>query len=208
MREVTHEADCGSKLSREIRSCLSEVAVGVSKLQISSAIIQDTTSAISDSTATRDKKDLLDKICSVDYLQQHRDAIVRHQDGTGDWFLQDPKYQAWISSSRGTLVCPGAPGAGKTIMAALIIEQNLRAARSARRPVAFMYYNYKAQDQQTLRHTLETVLRQVVDGLPEVPRSVSKLFSQTPSTDEIKDILRELLKDCEKLVIVTDALDE
>jgi hypothetical protein len=90
MREVTHEADCGSKLSREIRSCLSEVAVGVSKLQISSAIIQDTTSAISDSTATRDKKDLLDKICSVDYLQQHRDAIVRHQDGTEIGFYKTP----------------------------------------------------------------------------------------------------------------------
>jgi Cdc6-like AAA superfamily ATPase len=184
------------------------LATGISNLQIDNGTIQDTTFAILDATSTRRKKELLDKICSIDYLQQHRDAIARHQDGTGNWFLQDPKYQAWTSSSRGTLCCPGAPGAGKTIMAALIIEQNLRAARSARRPVAFMYYNYKAQDQQTLRHTLETILRQVVDDLPEVPRSVSKLFSRTPSTEEIKDVLRELLKDCEELTIVTDALDE
>jgi Cdc6-like AAA superfamily ATPase len=181
---------------------------GISKLQIGNTTIQDTTFSILDATSARKKKELLDKICSVDYLQQHRDAIVRHQDGTGKWFLQDPKYHDWTSSSRGTLVCPGAPGAGKTIMAALIIEQKLRAVRFARQPVAFIYYNYKRQDQQTLRHTLETILRQVVDGLPTSPESVIELFSQTPSTDEIMDILLELLGDCEELTIVTDALDE
>jgi Cdc6-like AAA superfamily ATPase len=181
---------------------------GISKLQLGNATIQDTTVAILDATSSREKKELLNKICSVDYLQQHRDAIIRHQDGTGKWFLQDPKYHDWTSSSRGTLVCPGAPGAGKTIMAALIIEQHLRAAQSARRPVAFIYYSYKRQDQQTLRHTLETILRQVVDGLPTIPEPVAKVFSQTPSIDELKNTLRELLEDCEELTIVTDALDE
>jgi superfamily II DNA or RNA helicase len=119
------------------------VVTGISKLQIGNAIIQDTTVAILDANSAREKKELLDKICSLDYMQQHRDVIIRHQDGTGQWFLQDPKYQAWSGSSRGTLVCPGAPGAGKTIMAALIIEQKLREVRCAQQPVAFIYYNYK-----------------------------------------------------------------
>jgi hypothetical protein len=68
------------------------VAAEVAKLQISNKIIQDKTFTILAATAASEKKELLDKICSVDYLRQHRDFIVRHQDGTGQWFLQDPKY--------------------------------------------------------------------------------------------------------------------
>jgi hypothetical protein len=90
-------------------------------------------------------------------------------------------------------------------MAALFIEQCHRAAQATRRPVAFIYYSYKRQDQQTLRHTLETILRQVVDGLPEAPGSVGKLFSQTPSMEEIQVTLLGLLAGYEGLTIVTDA---
>jgi Cdc6-like AAA superfamily ATPase len=175
---------------------------------MSNTIIQDTTSAISDSTAVRDKKDLLDKICSVDYLQQHRDAIARHQDGTGNWFLRDPIYQAWTSSSRATLVCPGVPGAGKTIMAALVIEQQRRTVLSAQKPVVFIYYDYKRRDQQTLRHFLETILRQLVDAQSDLPEPVKALYENTPSTADIERTLYETVKHLEGMIIVTDALDE
>jgi hypothetical protein len=93
-------------------------------------------------------------------------------------------------------------------MAALIIEEHLRAARSPQRPVAFIYYSYRSRDQQTLRHTLETILRQVVTVLPKIPESVNRLFSYTPSTHEIKTTLQGLLYDCQQLTIVIDALDE
>jgi DNA replication protein DnaC len=150
MQKTPHEANRTSKLSREVKSCLSDVVAEVAKLQISNKIIQDRTFTILAATSASEKKELLDKICSVDYKQQHRDSIVRHQDGTGQWFLQDLKYHDWATPSRGTLACPGPPGAGKTIMAALVIEQCLRTAQATRRPVAFIYYSYKRQDQQTL----------------------------------------------------------
>jgi hypothetical protein len=141
-------------------------------------------------------------------LQPHSDAIKRHHSGTGNWFLLDPIYQSWTKSSCGTLVCPGVPGAGKTIMAALIIEEHLRTARSPQHPIAFIYYSYRSRDQQTLRHTLETILRQIVTVLPEIPESVNRLFSYTPSTHEVRSILQGLLYNCQQLTIVIDALDE
>lgn len=74
----------------------------------------------------------------------------------------------------------------------------------------FVYYNYKRQDQQTLRHTLQTFLRQVVDFLPEIPELLDDFMkdAHTPTTIELESKLDELLKSLKELVIITDALDE
>lgn len=186
------------------------MASGITELRTSNKTLQENTNIILDETYVRQKKELLDKVCSVDYMQQHRDAISRHHHGTGQWFLDDPVYQKWDHSPSGTLTCPGAPGAGKTIMAALVIEKNLRTYHSPKHPVVFIYYNYKSQDQQTLKHTLETILRQIIDVLPAIPASARTIYSNrnTPSTEEIKQVLKGLLESVGRLTVITDALDE
>ena len=186
------------------------MAAGIAELQVSSKVIEHNTTVILDEASARRKRELLDRICDVDYLQQHRDAIARHQHGTGDWFLDEDIYQTWTRSLRSTLVCPGVPGAGKTIIAALVIEQQLRAARASMKPVVFIYFNYKRRDQQTLRHTLQTFLRQVVDSLPQAPKLLDEFTNPayTPTTNELGSILGKLLENIKELTIITDALDE
>jgi hypothetical protein len=205
---TVHSTDSTSRLSLEIRSDLKGVTTGIVDLKIGNSIVQDNTALILDQLSAQRKKELLNKICHVDYLQQHSDFMKRHHSGTGNWFLLDPIYRDWSTSSCGTLVCPGTPGAGKTIMAALVIENLLRAAPCPQHPVAFIYYSYKSRDQQSLRHAIETVLRQVVTVLPKIPDSVERLFSYTPSTHEVGSALRGLLSDGRQLTIVIDALDE
>lgn len=117
-------------------------------------------------------------------------------------------YRDWRMSSHGTLFCPGVPGAGKTMMAALVVEQLLRETHSAQQPIVFVYYNYKRQDGQTLLHTMQAFLRQVVNILPGISKSVEELYGHTPSMEEIKKILLEVLSHDKKLTIVVDALDE
>ena len=198
------------RLSREMNSSLIGLTADITELQVSNKVIQHNTSTILDETSALRKKDLLDRICNVDYLQQHRDAIARHQHDTGDWFLNETIYQTWARSSCATLACPGVSGAGKMIMAALVIEHQLRVARLSRKPVVFIYYNYKRQDQQTLRHTLQTFLRQVVDMFPETPKLIGEFLDskRTSTTQEFKMILKELLEPLGELTIITDALDE
>jgi hypothetical protein len=184
------------------------VTASITNLQVSNKVIRDDTATILDLASDGQKKELLDKICSVDYLQQHRDTMSRHHFGTGYWFLNEASYQDWAHSPRGTLVCPGVPGAGKTVMAALVIENHRRGTPSAQQPVVFIYYSYKRQAQQNLRHILETMVRQLVDTLPGIPASIKKLYDNTPSTDEVKRSLLELLTHPNGLTVVTDALDE
>jgi hypothetical protein len=197
------------------------VQTGIADLQLTTSTIVDTsleiksdTIALRDDTAVRHKRDLMGWICPVDYHVQHQDFIGRHQTGTGQWFLQDAKFQGWDRSKDATLFCPGIPGAGKTIMAALVIDHLLRTQHVAEEPVTFVYCNYKRQSEQSAKHMLSSILRQIIDIQPGVPKLVQVFYTSqtakrtTPSRDEIEQVLEAALKGLQGFTIIVDALDE
>lgn len=157
---------------------------------------------------TRQTAGVLDNICSANYSQQHRDTIAKHHQGTGQWFLEDEKFQTWLNTPNGTLFCPGVPGAGKTIMAALVIEQLLRSVKDPQHPIVFIYCNYKRQTEQSYMHMASTILRQILQVLPRIPQAIYDLSQHTPTLEEITKALHEQLADVQGLTIVIDALDE
>jgi hypothetical protein len=182
-------------------------------VELTSSIRSDTT-ALRDETAVRHKHDLTKWICPADYHVQHQDFIDRHQTGTGQWFLQDTKFQEWDRSKDATLFCPGIPGAGKTIMAALVIDHLLRSQHVADEPVTFIYCNYKRQSEQSAKHMLSSILRQIIDIQPGVPKLVQDFYTShttkrtTLSSGEVKQVLEAVLKNLQGLTIIVDALDE
>jgi Cdc6-like AAA superfamily ATPase len=182
-------------------------------MNTTSSIRSDTT-ALRDDTAVRHKHGLTKWICLADYHVQHQDFIDRHQTGTGQWFLQDAKFQEWNRSKDATLFCPGIPGAGKTIIAALVIDHLLRSQHVADEPVTFIYCNYKRQSEQSAKHILSSILRQIVDIQSGVPNLVQDFYTSytakrtTPSPDEIEQVFGAASKGLQGLTIIVDALDE
>lgn len=181
----------------------------------------DTTSGVENDTAILrhnlaklHKTDLMQWICPVDYHVRYRDFIGRHKSGTGNWFLQDARFQEWDQSKDGTLLCWGHPGAGKTMMTTLVIDHLLRTRHMASHPIVFIYCDYKRQSEQSAKHMLSSVLRQVVDIHPETSDLVQDFYEfhtekrTTPSTDEIKQTLETASKDLDRLTVIVDALDE
>jgi Cdc6-like AAA superfamily ATPase len=218
---LTLRANCISTLSRAIKEDLQSVQTSIAHLKVDTSTIVVATSeiksdmtALRDETAVRHKHDLMRCICPVDYHMQHQDFIDRHQAGTGQWFLQDTKFQGWDRSKDATLFCPGNPGAGKTIMAALVINHLLRSQHVANEPVTFIYCDYKRQSEQSAKHMLSSILRQIIDIQPEVPKLVQDVYAShtkkrtTPSSDEIRQIFDAASKDLNRLTIIVDALDE
>jgi len=208
-------------LSRAIKEDLQSVQIGIADLKVDTSTIVDATSKIKsntttlmDDTVTRLKRDLMRWICPDDHHVQHKDAINRHQTGTGQWFLRDKKFQAWDQPKDATLFCPGIPGAGKTIMAALVINYLLRSQHVADEPVVFIYCNYKRQSEQSAKHMISSILRQIIDIHPGVPKPVQDFYTShvktrtTPSFDEIRQILEAVSRDLRRLTVVVDALDE
>ncbi len=77
---------------------------------------------------------------SEDFAIRQRDIISRHQQGTGRWFLENPKFQSWHAGSTLNLLCPGIPGAGKSFMAAIVV--NFLHSNTADAGVAVLYCSY------------------------------------------------------------------
>jgi hypothetical protein len=69
---------------------------------------------------------ILDWLTPIDYAPQQSDFLSRREVGTGQWLLDSAEFQDWLGTekktAKKTLFCPGIPGAGKTILTAVVID--------------------------------------------------------------------------------------
>jgi hypothetical protein len=72
--------------------------------------------------ASDEQRTILNWLTPIDYAVQHADFINRQQAGTGQWLLDSAEFKAWVDSEKQTLFCPGIPGAGKTILTSIVVD--------------------------------------------------------------------------------------
>ncbi|KAF2678030.1 ankyrin [Lentithecium fluviatile CBS 122367] len=199
---------------------LVKIALQRDHFKLSQAIKDDTHAIKSDLNSVRTHGDnaehrrLLEWISSTDYPAQQSDIIKRRQEGTGQWFLAAPHVATWLSKPQATLFCPGIPGAGKTMVAAIAIDYLLKSVQSSSHGVAYVYCNYKAQEEQDASRMLAAILKQLVQARPSLAEPVERLHKQhadrgtRPSPDEVFSALRDVVSHYSTVYIVVDALDE
>jgi Cdc6-like AAA superfamily ATPase len=157
---------------------------------------------------------IMDWISSTDFQTQQDDTIARRQEGTGLWFVDSPKFINWLHESKQTLFCPGIPGAGKTMMAAITVHHLLQTVRSNTIGVSYIYCNYKAQADQNTTILLATILKQLVRNRLSIADSVTRLYDlhatrkTRPSLEEIFNALQSVLTSYSTVYVIIDALDE
>lgn len=161
------------------------------------------------------KTEILDWLSSSDYGTEQSDLLSKRQPGTGQWFINSNEFQHWLRGRNQSLLCQGIPGAGKTIMASIVIN-HLNSIYYDGRSIntSFIYCNFRRQYQQKPTDFLASLLKQMVwqhGSIPEDLRSIyerHKVLKTRPSSDEILEVLRTVLCSCQKAFIVIDALDE
>lgn len=158
---------------------------------------------------------ILDWLTPFDYGPQQSDFISRRQPGTGLWFLESPEYQAWLGSKGRTLFCPGIPGAGKTILTSIIVNDLFaRFQNDIGIGIAYLYCNFKRRHEQRATDLILSLIKQLCQGRLLLPSSVRNLYNHhirqrtRPSTDEISMVLKSISATYLKVYIVIDALDE
>ncbi|KAL8991285.1 MAG: hypothetical protein Q9169_007902 [Polycauliona sp. 2 TL-2023] len=153
-------------------------------------------------------------ISSTDFAAQQSDIISRRQEGTGVWFLTSPDFRSWLDGPNRTLFCPGIPGAGKTMVAAIAVDHLCNEARNEDVGVAYIFCNYKTQSEQTTVKLAGTILRQLVQQRLSVAKPLTELYNRhigkatRPSWKEILDTLQPVLSEYSRVFVVIDALDE
>jgi hypothetical protein len=150
----------------------------------------------------------------TDFPSQKNDIITRRQEGTGQWFLDSPEFKRWLEGSDKTLFCPGIPGAGKTIMAAIAIDHLCGKIRCDDIGIVYLFCNYKAPTDQSVPSLFAALLKQLVQSRPGIAAPVTRIYDHhskrgsRPSLDEIFGALQSVCSNHAIVYIVVDALDE
>ncbi|KAJ7109033.1 hypothetical protein C8R43DRAFT_905005, partial [Mycena crocata] len=89
---------------------------------------------------------ILEWISSSNVTAKHSSILRVLQPGTGEWLLKTELFTTWLSGSGQALWLSGIPGAGKTVLASLVIEQlhNIQQDQPASCiGLAWVYNDYK-----------------------------------------------------------------
>jgi Cdc6-like AAA superfamily ATPase len=161
------------------------------------------------------RQTILNWITPIDYAPQQSDFISRRQVGTGQWLLDSAEFKAWLQICKKTLFCPGIPGAGKTILTSIVVEELFtRFENDGNIGIAYLYCNYQRKYEQNLGDLFASLLKQFVQEQPSIPDSVKTLYDRhqdkrtRPSLDEILGVLQSVAATYSKAFIIVDALDE
>ncbi|KFY17886.1 hypothetical protein V492_00310, partial [Pseudogymnoascus sp. VKM F-4246] len=162
-----------------------------------------------------ERRGILDWLTAIDYAPQQSDIIGRRQAETGQWLLDSEKFQIWLNTEKQTLFCPGIPGAGKTILTSIVVEElTTRFSDDPTIGIAYIYFNFGRQSEQQIDDLLASLLKQLAGSQSSLPATIRDLYDRhktkrtRPSHDDITGVLQSVAASYLRVFIIVDAVDE
>ncbi|KAJ5485590.1 hypothetical protein N7539_005578 [Penicillium diatomitis] len=218
-----HAAAVAAAFAKELLECVqpSEVNSARPAKEILGQILESVSEAAEDIQCIRtflgSKEDLevLEWFAPETYGPQQSDHLSRRREGTGRWFIESVEFQTWLSTEKQILFCPGIPGAGKTILSAIVIDElGRRYYQNKDIGIAYVYCNFRREAEQTVGKLLASLLRQLASNLPFLPACLKEVYNfhrskQTkPLPEDILQLLKIVSTSFLRTFIIIDALDE
>ncbi|KAI9683378.1 MAG: hypothetical protein M1829_005450 [Trizodia sp. TS-e1964] len=197
------------KLSQEINRTVVSTLNVVVELQNSQRDLQSR-------AIYKERTAICEWLSPLNFPLQQNDLFSRHQPQTGQWFIDSDQFKEWIKVPRTTLVSIGIPGAGKTILSAIVVNHIETAVRGtdSNIGIAYIYCNYKRQLEQSAQNLIGSLLKQLLQQQALIPDEVKKhyeshrLRNTFVTMDEIFKLLLSAINMFSRVFIVVDALDE
>ncbi|KAJ6619665.1 hypothetical protein B0H10DRAFT_1912544, partial [Mycena sp. CBHHK59/15] len=130
------------------------------------------------------------------------------------WLLDSPQYQHWCYKSNGLLWCHAKPGAGKTVLSSVIIN-NLQQKAHFNHDITVTFFYCEYDD--PLKRQPAKIIASILDQLlynPETLASVKAAWTngnpnlQHLGLKQLQDLVIHLLQQSQHTYIIVDALDE
>ncbi|KAJ7162914.1 ankyrin repeat-containing domain protein [Mycena filopes] len=146
-------------------------------------------------------------------VPRQRALLSTRTEGTGEWLLRNDEFTDWISQAGKTLCLKGMPGAGKTVLASVIIDHLHTLFPGENAGIAYIYCNHKETQEQTAVNLVGSLWRQLSmrRAIPEDVRHCYDLFQKqqdTPTVDDVFGFLQSVVSTYPRVIIVVDAIDE
>ncbi|KAF7556652.1 hypothetical protein G7Z17_g1186 [Cylindrodendrum hubeiense] len=198
-KQLTELIEVMNRSSQEYEARFLGVNDNLANLQDSQARLHDGLETLHRSHNQRElveeRLTILNWLTPIDYSAQQSDYINWRQEGSGQWFLDSEMFKAWVESDNQTLFCPGIPGAGKTILTSIVVDDlTTRFGNDKSIGIAYIYCNFRRHDEQKAEHLLASLLRQLAQGLSDLPDDL-KLLYENSKYSRIHPSYEEVLKD-------------
>ena len=162
------------------------------------------------------KQEVLKSFGSLDPRTNHDTSRKLRHHGIGLWLTESREFEVWQSTANAKLWLYGIPGAGKTVIASLIIDEVL-SATNATKAAAYFYCDYKDSNTQKPHKILASLVQQLAKQDEQSFAKVQKFYAthgegrMSPCAYDpelLCVLLRKIALDFEQTMIVVDGLDE
>ncbi|MCJ1385533.1 hypothetical protein MMC17_008656 [Xylographa soralifera] len=162
------------------------------------------------------RKALYSWVSPYEFSTKQSDVLSRRQEGTGKWLLDMPEFKSWTQNSdMRTIWCPGIPGAGKTVLASIVVEhleKEFHDDRNVR--ICYIYCSYKEHENHTMAGLIGNLLLQLIQRQNQIPNDIVTLYDKQKLTrakaqlGELSSLLHIEIQQLHKVFFIIDALDE
>jgi hypothetical protein len=167
-------------------------------------------------TMDLERQRILDYFLFVNPHENFKTSLKLRYPTTGFWLTENEIFSAWLRGTTSHLWLSGIPGAGKTVLSSLIIQECMNWA-STERAVAFFYCDYKSLDSQNSVNILASIASQLARQNENSFQILKKYHTalhpqnqlkQSPELEQLIQLLRSMSSTFEDVRIVVDGLDE
>ncbi|KAF7360542.1 hypothetical protein MVEN_00785300 [Mycena venus] len=149
----------------------------------------------------------------LNFFQRQADILNIHQPGTGEWLLENDLIKEWKLVAGKRVWCRGIPGAGKTVLASVLVDNLRTNLEGPDTGVAVIYLNHKESDVQSPSNLLAGIWRQLVfrKSISPTMRQLYETHREQrtrPRLEETCSVLCSTVSKLSRVFIVVDALDE
>ncbi|KAJ7852035.1 hypothetical protein B0H14DRAFT_813177 [Mycena olivaceomarginata] len=160
-----------------------------------------------------EREKIIEWYSPLNFFQRQADILNTRQPGTGEWLLENDLIKEWKSVAGKRVWCRGIPGAGKTVLASVVVDNLRTNLEGPDTGVAVIYLNHKESDVQSPSNLLAGVWRQLVFRKSISP-TMHRLYEThreqrtRPCLEETCSVLCSTVSKLSRVFIVVDALDE
>ncbi|KAK3307756.1 uncharacterized protein B0T15DRAFT_409748, partial [Chaetomium strumarium] len=181
-----------------------------------------------------DTQAVADWLTPVNHAARHSTLLAQQREETGQWLLAEDKVRSWVdlstvasatltltksmgdmAASSRVLFWPGPPGAGKTMLTAVLVEHLCKQFQNKGGiGIAYFYCDYGLDSGQEPPDILASILKQLIQKRRALSDSVRRLYGEhkwdrtRPSSREVSDTLSSVAKEFSSIFILVDGLDE
>ena len=148
----------------------------------------------------------------IDFRSRHREILKGAQAGTRQWLFDSGKFRNWVDGDRGTLWCPGIPGAGKTVTSSIIIDRLQSEYKKENVAVTCLFCNYRDKTAQSAEVFMANLLKQIMQQKRIISTELRDRYSEHErgrlTFSESARLFRNEISHFSKVFVIIDALDE